>query len=154
MITRPTTAQLLDVVRRHLRDGVAPAVADPQVSTTLEMVDHILATLAARAGHELGWMAEEMAAIADVGEQVAAAGLPGSAAVGEALAEFRAGRTQSLHAADVTEEYQRASEVLSRAVEATLGQATPLADAVNGLLDQRLAHEVDVIGEFQLVGRS
>jgi hypothetical protein len=153
MITRPTTAQLLEVVRRHLNEGVAPAVSDPQVATTLAMVDHILHTLAVRADHELGWMTDEMASIDAVGEQIAVSGLPGAPAVREALAAFRAGRTSSLHAADVTEDYQRATEVLSRAVEATLAEPGAWRDAVSALLDERLAHEVDVIGEFQLVGR-
>jgi hypothetical protein len=100
-------------------------------------------------------MAEEMAAIETVGEQVAASGLAGAAAVGEALAEFRSQRTGGLHAAEVTDDYNRATEVLSRAVEATFSADDDLRSAVSALLDQRLAHETDVIGEgFQLVGRS
>jgi hypothetical protein len=155
MITRPTTTQLLEVVRRELTEKVAPAVTDPQVATSLHMIDHILHTLAVRADHELGWMAEEMAAIESVGERVAASALPGAAAVGEALAEFRSRRAGGLHAAEVTEDYNRATEVLSRSVEATFGDDGPLRVEVSALLDQRLAHETDVIGEdFQLVGRS
>jgi hypothetical protein len=155
MITRPTTTQLLEVVRKELTEKVAPAVSDPQVATSLHMIDHILGTLAVRADHELGWMAEEMAAIESVGERVAASALPGAAAVGEALAEFRSQRAGGLHAAEVTEDYNRASEVLSRSVEATFADESPLRAEVSALLDQRLAHETDVIGEdFQLVGRS
>ena len=155
MITRPTTTQLLEVVRKELTEKVAPAVTDPQLATSLHMIDHILSTLAVRADHELGWMAEEMAAIESVGERVAASALPGAAAVGEALAEFRSQRAGGLHAAGVTEDYNRASEVLSRSVEATFADDGPLRAEVSALLDQRLAHETDVIGEdFQLVGRS
>lgn len=156
MISRPTTTQLLEVVRKELADTVAPAVTDPQVATSLHMIDHILRTLAVRADHELGWMAEEMAAIERVGQRVAASALPGAGAVAEALTEFRAQLSPSLHAADVTADYNRATEVLSRAVEATFASDEgDLRAAVNGLLDQRLAHETDVIGEdFSLVGRS
>jgi hypothetical protein len=155
MITRPTTAQLLEVVRRELAERVAPAVGDPQVATSLEMVDHILSALAVRADHELGWMAEEMETVEEVGTQVANSGLPGAAGVAEALAAFRAGRSTGLHAAEVTEDYNRATEVLSRAVEATFGEEGELRDSVLALLDQRLAHEIEVIGpDFQLVGRS
>jgi hypothetical protein len=119
------------------------------------MVDHILRTLAVRAEHELGWMAEEMAAIDTVGERIAASGLPGAAAVAEALAEFRAQRAGGLHGAEITDDYNRATEVLSRAVEATFADGGELRAAVTALLDQRLAHETDVIGEdFALVGRS
>jgi hypothetical protein len=155
MITAPTSAQLLDVVRRELAEKVAPAVADPQVATSLHMIDHILRTLAVRAEHELGWMGEEMSAIEMVASRVAASDLPGAASVAEALEEFRANVSPGLHAADVAADYNRASEVLSRTVEATFAETGELRAAVNALLDQRLAHETDVIGEdFQLVGRS
>ena len=155
MITAPTTAQLLDVVRQELAEKVAPAVTDPQVATSLHMVDHILRTLAVRAEHELGWMGEEMSAIELVASRVAASDLPGAASVAQALDEFRANVSPGLHAADVAADYNRATEVLSRAVEATFSDTGELRAAVDVLLDQRLAHETDVIGEdFQLVGRS
>ena len=160
MITAPTTAQLLSVVRQELAEKVAPAVTDPQVATSLHMIDHILRTLAVRAEHELGWMGEEMSAIENVASRVAASDLPGAASVAQALEDFRANMSPGLHAADVAADYSRASEVLSRTVEATFAAVGPedggeLRAAVNVLLDQRLAHETDVIGEdFQLVGRS
>lgn len=155
MITRPTTEQLIDVVRRELTEHVAPAVQDPQVATSLQMIDHILCALAARAGHELGWMAEEMDAIAAIGGEVAGSDVPGAAAVRDALTEFLAGRSASLHGSDVIEDYNRATEVLSRCVEATFAETGELRDSVNALLDHRLAHEMEVIGpDFQLVGRS
>ena len=154
MITRPTTAQLIDVVRRELAERVAPAVTDPQAATSLQMVDHILRTLAIRAEHEAGWMAEEIAAIEAVGGQVAGSGLPGALAVADALAAFRAGRGAGRSTAEVTEDYNAATEVLSRCLEATFSIEGDLRDAVLGLLDQRLAHETEVIGpDFQLVGR-
>ncbi|HEV7685282.1 MAG TPA: hypothetical protein VGQ80_01860 [Acidimicrobiia bacterium] len=155
MITAPTTAQLLDVVRRELAEKVAPDVTDPQAATSLHMIDHILRTLAVRAEHELGWMGEEMSAIEMVASRVAASDLPGAASVAQALEEFRANVSPGLHAADVAADYNRATEVLSRAVEATFPDNGELRAAVNVLLDQRLAHETDVIGDdFQLVGRS
>lgn len=155
MITAPTTAQLLNVVRQELAEKVAPAVTDPQVATSLHMIDHILRTLAVRAEHELGWMGEEMSAIENVASRVAASDLPGAASVAQALEEFRANVSPGLHAADVAADYNRASEVLSRTVEATRADTGDLRAAVNVLLDQRLAHETAVIGEdFQLVGRS
>ena len=155
MITAPTTAQLLSVVRQELADKVAPAVTDPQVATSLHMIDHILRTLAVRAEHELGWMGEEMSAIELVANRVAASELPGAASVAQALEEFRANVSPGLHAADVAADYNRATEVLSLAVEATFSDTGELRVAVDVLLDQRLAHETDVIGEdFQLVGRS
>jgi hypothetical protein len=154
MISRPTTAQLIEVVRRELAERVAPAVTDPQVTTSLQMVDHILATLAVRAEHEAGWMAEEMASIEAVGQRVADSGLPGAPAVADALRAFRARRGAGRSNAEITDDYNAATEVLSRCVEATFAAGGDLRDAVAGLLDQRLAHETDVIGaDFRLVGR-
>ena len=155
MITRPTTPQLIDVVRRELSEHVAPAVSDPQVATSLQMIDHILRTLAVRAGHELGWMTEEMDAIEAVGERIASTDLPGASGVGEALSAFRSQRSAAVDSASIIEDYNHATEVLSRCVETTFEHPGELRDAVTALLDQRLAHEVDVIGpDFQLVGRS
>ena len=154
MITRPTSAQLIEVVRLELAERVAPTVADPQVATSLQMVDHILRTLAVRAEHEAAWMAEEIAAIETVGGQVADSGLPGASAVSEALAAFRAGRNAGHSTAEVTDDYNAATEVLSRCLEATFAIEGHLRNAVIGLLDERLAHETDVIGpDFRLVGR-
>ena len=154
MITRPTTAQLIAVVRRELAERVAPAVTDPQVVTSLQMVDHILGTLAVRADHEVGWMVEEMAAIEAVAQPVADSGLPGAGAVADALVAFRSGRAAGHSTAEITDAYNAATEVLSRCIEATFAAGGELRDAVLGVLDQRLAHETDVIGpDFQLVGR-
>jgi hypothetical protein len=153
MITRPSTAQLVEVVRRELAERVAPAVSDPQLTTSLQMIDHILSALAVRADHELGWIAEEMEAIQAGGVRVAASDLPGAAPVADALKAFRAARSASLHAADVVEDYNRATEILSRAVEATSAHPGDLRQQVLSLLEARLDHEVDVIGDFQLVGR-
>jgi len=154
MITRPTTAQLVEVVRRELADRVAPVVTDPQVVTSLQMVDHILQTLAVRADHELGWMVEEIAAIEAVGQQVADSDLQGAATVADALDTLRAGRAPGRSTAEITDDYNAATEVLSRCVETTFANRDDLRDAVIGLLEQRLAHETAVIGpDFQLVGR-
>ena len=152
MITRPTSAQLIDEVRRELSSNVAPQVADPQIKGSLQMVDHILGTLAVRAEHEIAWMTEEIADISRVVSQVAAeAGFPPS--VGQALDELRASADGSLLLSDVTSRYALASEALSRAIDATVATPGPLRDEVSALLDRRLEHETDVIGEFQLVGR-
>jgi hypothetical protein len=54
----------------------------------------------------------------------------------------------------VADDYNAATEVLSRCLEATFAVDGDLHDTVIGLLDQRLGHETDVIGpDFQLVGR-
>jgi hypothetical protein len=152
MITRPTTAQLIDEVRRELASTVAPAVDDPQVQGSLQMIDHILSTLAVRADNEIAWMTEEIDDVQRVVTRVADAVADG-AAVREALDALQTACDPGLSLSAVTDRYALASEALSRAVEATMSTGGPLRDEVASLLDRRLAHETDVIGAFQLVGR-
>jgi hypothetical protein len=152
MITRPTSAQLIDQVRRELAEDVAPKVADPQTLGSLQMIDHILRTLSVRAEHEIEWMLDEIDDIERVAGRVADE-LPDAGAVGEALDALRTSAYGSRSTNDVTERYALASEALSRAVEATVATPGPLRDEVSTLLDRRLQHETDVIGEFQLVAR-
>jgi hypothetical protein len=152
MITRPTSAQLIEEVRRELGENIAPQVADPQAQGSLQMVDHILRTLSVRAEHEIEWMLEEIDDIsAVVGRVAASADAPPS--VREALDALETGASGSLSLGDVSERYALASEALSRAIEATVATPGPLHDEVNALLDRRLEHETAVIGEFQLVAR-
>ena len=152
MITRPTSAQLIDEVRRELAENVAPQVTDPQAQGSLQMVDHILRTLAVRAEHEIEWMLDEIDDISVVAGEVASSpDAPPS--LREALDALQTTACGSRSLSDVTERYALASEALSRALEATVASPGPLRDAVNALLDRRLEHESDVIGEFQLVAR-
>ena len=152
MITRPTSAQLIDEVRRELAENIAPQVTDPQAQGSMQMVDHILSTLAIRAEHELGWMLDEIDDIERVASQVVDE-LPDASAVRAALDALRTTDSGPRSLSDVTERYALASEALSCAVEATLAAAGPLRDEVSALLDRRLEHETAIIGEFQLVAR-
>jgi hypothetical protein len=152
MITKPTSAQLIEEVRRELASNVAPAVDDPQVQGSLQMIDHILATLAIRAENEIAWMEEEIDDIRRVVSQVADS-LADGAALREALDAMQTSCDPGLTLTAVAARYALASEALSRAVEATTSSSGPLRDEVSALLDRRLAHETDVIGAFQLVGR-
>jgi DNA mismatch repair ATPase MutS len=152
MITKPTTAQLIDEVRRTLASTVAPAINDPQVQASLQMIDHILSTLAIRAENELAWMLEEIDDIEHVMGRVAEE-LPDAGAVLQALDALRTTPDGSRSVNDITQRYALASEALSCAVEATMSTGGPLRDEVSALLDRRLARETEVIGEFQLVAR-
>jgi len=152
MITKPTSAQLLEEVRQTLASTVAPAVDDPQVQASLQMIDHILSALAVRAENEIAWMMEEIDDVQRVVDRVAES-VADSASLREALDALQTAYDPGLALSSVTSRYALASEALSRAVEATMSTAGPLRDEVSALLDGRLAHETDVIGEFQLVAR-
>lgn len=156
MITQPTAARILEVVQRDLATQVLPQITDPQAIASLHMVQHILGTLARRAEHEIAWMVEETQAMAALGERVceeAGAPAPVRAAL-DALASSGAAETGSLHLADVAARYSLAGEVLSCALEAVPSDGSELRAAVEAVLDLRLAHEVEIMGDFQLVGRT
>jgi hypothetical protein len=116
------------------------------------MIMHVLGTLQVRAEHEIAWLDEEIEALGRLGEQVMAAH-PDATAVEAALDALQAGTDGSLHLADLTRRYALASEVLSTAAEA-VPPGSPVRAAVEAQLDLRLAHEVEIIGDFSLVGRS
>jgi hypothetical protein len=152
VITQPSASRIIEVVRQELSDHVAPAIADPAVSASIQMIQQILDTLAVRVEHEIAWLVEESAAVEALAERITAA-VPGTARTGAALAELRAHPSGSLHLSDVTARYSVASDALSCALEEVPIDAELRAE-VEAQLDVRLAHEVEVIGDFQLVGRT
>jgi hypothetical protein len=153
MISRPSTERLLEVIRQELRDNIAPKVADDgSAVASLQMVDHVLETLTRRASHESAWMTEEIQALQALGDQVVAAiGPDGHTAA--AVAALQAVDSTALHLDDVAQRYSLASEILSCAIE-ELPEDSPIRVQAEAALDDRLARETLIIGEFQLVGRS
>ena len=153
MITQPTAARILEVVQQDLAEQVLPHITDPSGLASLHMVQHILGTLARRSEHEIAWMIEETEAMAALGERVCAEASE-AGAVQAALDALAAADASSLHLADVAARYSRAGEVLSCALEAVPADGSELRAAVEAVLDLRLAHEVEIMGDFQLVGRT
>jgi hypothetical protein len=148
MMTQPTAARLLDVARQELEDHVVPALSDEQLAASVQMVEHVLTTLAVRAEHEIAWMCEEVDQI----EVVASSILPKTPLVTDALARLTEAPLASLHLKDVTERYALGSELLSCLLDA-VPVTHPQRSEVEELLDIRLAHESAIIGDFSLVGR-
>jgi len=153
VITQPSCGRYLEVVREELRATVAPAVTDPAAQAALGMIDSILAAVATRCDHEVAWMREEIADIEACATAVLDAGADPAGMVAEALAALRAHRSPSDHTGDVRAEYDLAGEVLSRSLEAGLARGGELAGVVRGALERRLAREMQIRGEFSLVGR-
>ena len=153
MITQPSCGRYLEVVRDELRGTVAPAVTDPAAQAALGMIDSILASVAARCDHEVAWMREEIADVEACAGLVLDAGADRGGHVTTALAALRSGRSPSDHTEDVRAEYDLAGELLSRSLEAGLAHGGELAVLVRGALERRLAREVQIRGDFSLVGR-
>jgi hypothetical protein len=156
VISRPTTQQLIDAICIELGNKVAPAITDPVIQIQLEMALSVLQTAAMRSGNEIAWMHEEREAIEQTARQMLEA-LPDDAGapLQEALQTYTDGLTNSLYLEEVQQDYARASEALSRAIEAAYesGDAGHI-DAVGHLMDQRHANQQSVTGQFMAAGRA
>jgi hypothetical protein len=154
MLSRPTTEQILLDCRDQLMETILPAVEAQPVRIAIEMMENVLRNCAARAAHEIAWMREEAAAMIAYAEQVAAAD-DGRDAVRVALANYRSGCSDSLHLDDVSAAYSLAGHCLSAALEAAMAAGDDeLHRAGRAILDQRLAHENEIMGEWAFVGRA
>ena len=154
MLSRPTTEQILLDCREELLSTIAPAVPDGPVLVAVQMLENVLRNCATRAAHEIAWMREEGAEM--VAFATAVAGGPhGDAAVRDALDAHERGRSDSLHLDDVAATYALAGACLSAAIDAAMaaGDADLQAQA-RGILERRLAHENEIMGEWAFVGRA
>jgi len=154
MITRPTAAQLVEAIRRELQEVVSPTLSDPTAADSLEMVDALLSSLAIRCQHERAWMREEIAATTAAARAVLDAGLDTSGYITAALAQFEAASTTSEHLDDVVRAYDLSGELLSRCIEVALSAGSGVRDTVLTVLETRLAHEIEIRGDFSLAGRT
>lgn len=148
MITAPSTARMIEVVRRELASNVAPAIQDEQVAVTLGMLDALLGVAAVRAEHECEWMRSEIDATVRAAEALDGVDGDAASAVGAALATLRAGRAETLLLSDLAREYSLAGDLLSYCIEAT-GAAAPFSS----LLRTRLDREALIRGTTTTIGR-
>jgi hypothetical protein len=153
MLSRPTTDQILLDCRAELLGAIDSAIADPQVKIAVQMMENVLRNCAARSAHEIAWMHDETAAMITYAHDVAASSCA-TTAVSAALHDFAAQRSDSLHLDAVSATYSLAGECLSAAIEAAVaGGDHELERAGRALLDQRLANELEIMGEWTMVGR-
>lgn len=153
MLSRPTTDQILLDCRDELLTTIDATVTDPAAKIAIQMLENVLRNCAMRAAHEIAWMCEETSAMIEYAERVAASNAATGAVV-SALGRFDDGRSDSLHLDDVSATYSIAGECLSVALEAALaGGDDSLAASGRALLEARLAHELEIMGEWTMVGR-
>ena len=153
MITTPTIPQLLATIRDELESVVLPHLDDATARVNVQMMQAVLNQLIERSEHEIAWMHDEMTAIEAAAERLTP-NLGDTTALDEAIGEFRSKRASTMLLSEVTADYQRACEVLSRLGEAAYAAGDGAAmDEVQALIDSRLATEHAAIGEFIAVGR-
>ena len=154
MISRPTTDQLILDCRRELLEVVLPDVQSEHVRVSVQMLENILRNAATRAAHEIAWMREEIASLETYARDVLAVSSEGNE-IGAALAALQEAPRQSDHLADVVETYSRAGEAFSCALELAIDEGhTSLATRAADLLATRNARELEINGEWAMVGRA
>jgi hypothetical protein len=153
MLSLPTTEQIILDCRAELLNTIDPAVAEPAVKIAIQMMENVLRNCATRAAHEIAWMTEETAAMVAYAERVAASAQQ-RAGVRRALERFTEQRSASLHLADVARTYHLASACLSAALDTAMaeGDATLAAEG-RAIIQQRVATELQIMGEWSFVGR-
>jgi len=157
MLSRPTTEQLLLDCRAELLATIDPAVADGPAKVAVQMLENVLRNCAARAAHEIAWMHEEGEAMVAFSREVAG-GPFATAELTEALGAYDSGRTDSRHLDEACATYDLAGRCHSAAIEAAMAGSGADADQLHragrALLEDRLAHENEVMGEWSFVGRA
>jgi hypothetical protein len=152
LISKPTTEQILNDCSRELMGTVLPAIDDDTVKVAVYMLDLVLRNAAVRAAHEIAWMHEEIDELESYARAVIEAH-PRADAITTAVDDLGA-LAASLHLDDVVERYRRASEAFSLAMETAVGaNDEPFVERGAALLEQRVAHETEVMSGWSPVGR-
>ena len=142
MLSRPTTEQILLDCCTQLRERIAPSLADREAAVAAQMLEEVLRNCAVRAAHEIAWMRQESAAMLAFAREVGV----------EEPAEDTDG---SLHLDDVCAAYAAASASFEAALDVVLARDdASLLGRARSLLDERLAHENEIMGEWGFVGRA
>ena len=153
MISKPTTPQLIAAACTELESKVGPAITDVTTRVVLDMAVAVLKGAAVRSANELAWMREEADAIEELARRLVAE-VADASALAAALQAYADAKTDSLYLIEAEGDYERASEVLSCAAEAAYADGDPeRIAAVRRLLDQRMANETAIIGQYVGVGR-
>ena len=157
MLSRPTTDQVLLDCRAELLATIGAAVPEGPGQVAVQMMENVLRNCAVRAAHEVAWMHEEGVAMVAFAERVAATPLT-TPELGAALTAHGAGATDSRHLDEAAATYDLAGRAFGAAMEAVLAGEGRQADELHvegrALLDLRLAHEREIMGEWAFVGRA
>jgi hypothetical protein len=153
MISRPTTAQILDDCARELRETVAPAVTDPTVRIRLEMLGQLVASCAVRAAHEISWMDAECGVMEAYAADVLAT-FDDAPLLRERLDSYRSQRTRSLDLEDRVADYDRAGRAFAIALESAMHRGhEELSARARETVNQRRNRETEMRPGFYLPGR-
>jgi hypothetical protein len=154
MITRPTPAELIAVVRVHLKETLAPTLSSPHAHAALSMADSVLAHVQAMSDSELSWIREEIDAVDALAETLVNLGADVDGRLDRELAATRAGQSDGWDMPSARTDYRRSSALLSCCVEvAAVAHASAAQAAVDAALEQRVAREAEIKGALVYAAR-
>jgi hypothetical protein len=153
MMTLPSSSQMLSVVRAELAETLSGISDDPRVVNCLGMVDSMLASIAVRCDHEIGWMIAEIAEIDEVADHLVAAGHDPDGRIADGLKRLRGSDRASFDTASVRTDYHLASTILADCAEVAVTVGGQPRQRVEAVLATRLDHEQQIRGALELVGR-
>ncbi len=149
MITRPAIGKILKAISIDLEAEVLPAVEDPKVKVTIQMMAQLLEAMARRDEREVDISTHESERIITIAK--------------EALKEHatatdltKAMQHCSTFSSTDRNYYEAVSEVLSCLSEVIISEGSPTErETLQQLFTQRIANEVSIIGEdFKPIGRA
>jgi hypothetical protein len=128
------------MVRSALEAHVAPTVTEPTVAAALAQAGLVLRYVEAVVDHQLAWIREEIADIHETAAAIIDARDDPGGHITKALRASLDAQTHSLELSQARQEYQLASEVLSRCLDR--GQFAN--KAAIGALQRRLDREASI----------
>jgi hypothetical protein len=153
VISRPTTAQILDDCARELRETIAPAVTDATVRIRLQMLEQLVASCAVRAAHEISWMDAECSVMEAYAADVLGA-FDDTQLLGKRLDDYRSERSRSLDLEDRVADYDRAGRAFAVALELAMHRGDEeLCARAREIVTQRRNRETETRPGFYLPGR-
>ncbi|MBT4491834.1 MAG: hypothetical protein HOC70_01225 [Gammaproteobacteria bacterium] len=149
MITRPAIGKILNAIARDLEAEVLPAIEDPKVKVTVQMMAQLLEAMSRRDEREVDIIVQESTEVMALAKKVSrehqsAANL--TLAIQNCSASTHLDRNY----------YEALSEVLSCLAEVIVSEGSAAErEALQLLFSQRIANEVSIIGEdFKPIGRA
>ena len=152
MISQPSVATLIRVVREELRTIVAPAVTDDRVTTVLAMIDEVLKITATRSENENTLMLQEISSIESLAERLLAMDLDADGRIALGANAIK-DANRSGDATDLAARYRQASAVLSQCLDVAVAAGGEARSVAEGALALRVQNEVALSGSMVLIGR-
>jgi hypothetical protein len=147
LLTHASCAQLVAVVRETLATTVTPHVTDDVARVALGMADSVLQHVMNRVDDENRWMAEEIADVRALADDLREALPDRDVALEDGIAAMEETAAAS-DATAVRDRYNAATRLLCTCVQVSTHLAEAFEPRIQQTLQTRLTRELEIRGEF------